>query len=228
MFEPQSPYFSEEDFRRYSTFDRNLANRYLDEAGFADSNGDGYREFSDGSRFELTIDVSTSGRSGVDGTKIGELVVDYWTRIGIKINLNAALQDIIWPRRTTGEFEVHFGLLEGPSDPTERPQHWSISRKHAPFWHHRASEEGPEWLFEATRQMERAVTTIDPGERRAAMNRLRHLHSINIPVIALGSTHMVWGANRRMENLPEKMIPGDEYRGWSRPVFHEQLFIKRP
>jgi peptide/nickel transport system substrate-binding protein len=223
---PQSPYHSEEDFRRYATHDQNLANQYLDDAGFTDSDADGYREFRDGSRFELTVDVSTSGRSGVDGTKIGELIVDYWTQIGVRTNLNAALKDIIWPRRTTGEFEVHLGLLEGPKDPTERPQHWSISQRNAPFWHQKASEEGPAWLFEATRQMQRAITTVDPGERRAAIEEVGRLHSVNVPVIALGSTHMVWGVNARLGNVPEEIMPDDEYRGWSRPVFHEQLFIR--
>ncbi len=51
-----SPYFSEEAYRKYTNFDPGRARALLEDAGYFDTDGDGFREFKDGSRFEFTID----------------------------------------------------------------------------------------------------------------------------------------------------------------------------
>ena len=222
-FSPLNPYFSEESSQRYATFNPVLARNLLRDNGYVDSDGDGYRELKDGSRFELTIDV-TSSRDGVD---VSQLIAEQWREIGVKVHLNIALRDIIWPRRVNGEFDVHYWFLEGPTDPLSRPNDWANMTPTGPFWHRNAFREGPSWLKEATTCMKSALNTYDPDVLRGYMTRMNDLFSENIPIIVVGFVYHTWGSSRRLGNVPHDLSPADEHRGWSRGVFHEQLFIRR-
>jgi peptide/nickel transport system substrate-binding protein len=222
-FGPLSPLFSEEKARTYTTYDLHLSRQLLSEAGYHDTDGDGYREYADGSRFEFNVDVTASV-----GTDVAVLVSEQWKEIGVKMNLNIALRDILWPRRLNGEFDIHYWVHEGPGDPLVHIDDWAIVGENLPFWHRNATAEGPEWFHEVTRHVNAAVTTIDPAVFEMHMTRVRDLHTENIPVLIAGAPYHVWGASTRLGNVPRDLSPLDEHRGWSRPVFHEQLFIREP
>jgi peptide/nickel transport system substrate-binding protein len=222
-FSPLNPYFSREASQRYAAFRPDLARKLLDDNGYVDSDGDGYRELKDGSRFEFTIDINSSR----DGTDVCDLVADYWREIGIRAHMNVALRDIIWPRRVTGEFDVHYWYQAGTDDPLDRSYHWASTSPTFPFWHRNASREGPSWLKEATDTMNKALYTRDPEQLRSHMNRLTDLYSENVPFVAVGYLYNIWGSNKRLGNVPHDLRPASEYGGWSRGVFHEQLFIRR-
>ena len=217
-----SPYFSEEAYRKYTAYDPGKARRLLDEAGYTDGDDDGYRELKNGDRFELTIDVTP----GFD-VDISELVAEQWAAVGIKTSLNIALRDIVWPRRLSGEFDVHYWILDGLADPLSRLNDFTSINPNRPFWHRTASEEGPEWLRKATRLLQKALTTVDSVQLRTHMTRARDLYTENIPIIVIGSPYQLWGASTRLGNVPYEITKATERRGWGRPVFHEQIFIRQ-
>jgi peptide/nickel transport system substrate-binding protein len=221
-FGPLSPLFSEEKAKMYTAYDPGLARLLLAEAGYHDSDGDGYREYADGSRFEFNVDVTASV-----GSDVAEVVVEQWREVGLKMNLNVALRDILWPRRLNGEFDIHYWVHEGPAEPLVHIDDWAIVGENLPFWHRNATTEGQEWFHEVTRHVNAAVTTVDPDEFRKHMIRVRDLHTENVPVIIAGAPYHVWGASTRLGNVPTDLSPLDEHRGWSRPVFHEQIFIRQ-
>jgi peptide/nickel transport system substrate-binding protein len=221
-YAPAHPYFSEEDYRIHTAFDPVLARRLLDGAGYRDSDGDGIREFPDGEPFALTIDVSPT----FGGIPASELIAEHWKAVGIKVYLNIGLREIIWPRRLNGEFDVHFWPFEGPDDPLSTADDWAIVTPRSPFWHRRATEEGPAWLHEATECFNRTMMTLDEGEIRKNMVRARQLYSDNVPGIVVGSVYYVWGANRRLGNVPYKHTAASVMRGASRPIFHEQVYVR--
>ena len=97
-----------------------------------------------------------------------------------------------------------------------------------PFWHRNASDDGPDWLHEATDLIKKTLITIDPEKVEEQMSRVRDLHTDNVPVITVGSSFSVWGASTRLGNVPFQGTGADVYRGWSRPVFHEQIYVKQP
>ncbi len=226
-FGPLSPYFDEKMYRMYSTYDPQLAGRLLDEAGYRDADGDGFRELADGSRFELTIDFVHPGGLFSDQA-VSELVAAHWEAVGIKVHLNGALRDIIFPRRYNNEYDVHYWGLEGPNDPLFYAIGWGIMAKNVPYWHQNSFEEGPDWLWEVTDNLKMAMTTVDTSKLRGYMTRARDLHSENVPIIALGSMYNIWGASTRLGNVPRENIGDNAFLGWSRPVFHEQIYFKDP
>ena len=221
-FSRSNPYYSEAAHKKYAAYDPDKARRLLDAAGYVDTDGDGYRELRDGSRFELNIDVVAPG----EGLDVCELVRSHWEAVGVKVNLNSALRDIIWPRRVNGSYDIHYWGLEGPQDPLGRLNDWAIMGPTVPFWHRNASEEGPEWLKEATRYIQQTLTTVDTVLARTYMEQARDLHSDNVPVIAVGSTPRIWGASTRLGNVPREMLIADVYRGFGREVQQEQIFIR--
>jgi peptide/nickel transport system substrate-binding protein len=218
-FGKANPYFSEEAFKKYSAYDPELARRLLDEAGYVRPESDAYRRLKDGATFEVTIDVS-----GTFAKDVSELVRAHWEAVGIKVNLNIALRDIIWPRRVSGEFEIHHWGFEGPQEPLNRLNDWAIMSDTVPFWHRNAYREGPEWLWEATRAIQNVRTTVDPVRVRELMEQARDLHAENVPAIVVGATYHVWGATDRLGNVPDEMFLDDVFRGM-RAFYQEQVFI---
>jgi len=221
-FAPSSPYFDEAAYRRYTEYDPQKARRLLEKAGYRDTDGDGWRELTDGSRFELTVDIVAPGQD----QDVCELVASHWREVGVKLNLNAALRDIIWPRRIAGSFEAHIWMLEAPADPLGRLYDWAMVGQAGPFWHRKAPQTAQPWFRQASRYFREAMYTVDPDKLRELMVKARDLHSENVPVIVIGSVYHVWGANTRLGNVPTEGTTADVFRGWGRPVFHEQLFIK--
>ena len=217
------PYFSEADFKRYTRYDPEKSRALLDEAGYPDRDGDGYRELKDGSIFQMNIDVVAPG-AGLD---VCTLAKSHWEAVGIKVNLNGSLRDIIWPRRVNGEFDIHYWGLEAPQDPLVRPNDWAIMGPTMPFWHRNGLAEGPVWLKEATRYIKQAITTVDTARVREYMVRVQRLHSDNAGVIATGSGYRIWGHSTRLGNVPQDMLLADVFRGFGRAVFHEQIYIKQ-
>ena len=220
---PSSPYFSEEAYRKYTEYDPELARRLLDEAGYLDTDGDGFRELRDGSRFEIVIDVRVTPSVGV---QVCELVADHWREVGVKVNLNPLLRDLLYPRRNMGEFDIHVWPLEGAADPLGYMNDWAIMSENGPFWHKNAMETGQDWFWQATESVKAAMTTVDTTELRYHMERIRDLHSDNVPIIVVGANYHVWGASTRLGNVPMENTAADVHRGWGRPVFHEQIFIR--
>ena len=103
---------------------------------------------------------------------------------------------------------------------------WGIMGPNQPDWHLNADEESPAWLHEATRLLEEIGTTVDTAEAQRKMIRVRDLHTENVPIILPGFCYHVWGASTQLGNVPRRNTTTDGYRGWSRPVFHEQLFFR--
>jgi len=221
-FGPGSPYYSEEAANMYADFDPVKAARLLDEAGYVDSDQDGWREYKDGSVFSFTIDVVMPSM----WHDVCSLVSEQWQAVGLKVVVNGALRDMIWPRRDSGEFDVHFWDMEGPDDPLGTLHDWAITGPGNPFWHRFARDQNTEWLWQASRAFERAATTLDTLKVREAMVEARDLTTTNVPGINVGFVYRVWGANTRLGNVPEEATVTDVYRGWSRPMFHEQIYIK--
>ena len=222
-FSRLSPYFSEEAFKRFSQFDPEAAATLLEEEGYRDDDGNGFREFEDGSRFELIFDIIGKGRRN----DFAELIAEYWEEVGVKVHLNVAREEIIFVRRLNGEFDVSFLSVDAASDPMGKPNSWAIMTPRTPWWHRNASVDGPEWLNESTRLLHEAMATIEHDRLLNLMTQFRDLHTDNIPVIGIGAPMVLWGAATRLGNVPSDGTSEDLYRGWSRPVFHEQIYVRQ-
>jgi peptide/nickel transport system substrate-binding protein len=79
---PDSIYYDEEMAKQYTEYDADLADRMLDDAGYAERDSDGYRVGPDGERIRITVEIASPGPTPymVDAM---ELVAGYWDAVGI-------------------------------------------------------------------------------------------------------------------------------------------------
>jgi peptide/nickel transport system substrate-binding protein len=221
---PSSPYYLEAAYRSNAGYEPQRARELLEDAGYADTDGDSYREFRDGRRFEITIDLTL----GMGLGDIGELLLEYWKEIGVYVNLNPGREEIIYPRRMNGTFHVYLYKMVAGIDPRNSHFHWALTAPNTPFWHRTAHTDGPEWMRRATDVMNRALTSVDPVEVKAYMLELQEIYAEYVPCIGLGALSIPWASNNRLGNVPRDGTYSSAFRGWSRTVFHEQVFIDSP
>src|SRR5690606_9922704 len=79
---PESPVYNERLARQYTEYNVDLANEHLDQAGYTERDGEGFRLGPDGQRIVINGQSSTSDEGG-DRVAVFELVKTYWAEVGI-------------------------------------------------------------------------------------------------------------------------------------------------
>jgi peptide/nickel transport system substrate-binding protein len=97
-------------------FDVNEANRFLDEAGYLDVNGDGIREMPDGTKplkFRLDWDEAESANE-----KEASLLKEMWDLIGIGVELRPVSQDVLYSNCCPSfDYDIQIGQWGSDPDP---------------------------------------------------------------------------------------------------------------
>jgi hypothetical protein len=69
--------------------------------------------------------------------------------------------------------------------------------------------------------------TVNADEVRENLRKVQEIYCENLPNIGTGALSLPWAANNRIGNVPRAGVFSGSFQGWSRPVFHEQLFIRK-
>jgi len=104
-----------EKFRSlYVDYDPERAKALLDEIGVVDANGDGFREFPDGS--ELVVRVDFPADSVGESVRVLEIAEKNWTDIGLQIVINTIPPSDFGPSWRAGqlEFRTAWEVGDGP------------------------------------------------------------------------------------------------------------------
>jgi peptide/nickel transport system substrate-binding protein len=104
-----------EKFRTiYADFDPEQAKALLDEIGVVDKNGDGFREFPDGAKLEVKVDLQAD--AGQECLKVLEITQKNWNDIGLNIIINQMPPSEFGPawRAGTLEFRTNWEVGDGP------------------------------------------------------------------------------------------------------------------
>ncbi|MEO0547000.1 MAG: ABC transporter substrate-binding protein [Pseudomonadota bacterium] len=118
---PSSPLYKEEYAGAFATRDVDVANKLLDEAGYANRNDEGLRTLPDGRPFQIIVE--TAGESSQE-TDILQLVTDHWKAIGVKLFVKPSQRDILRGRVSNGEtvMSTWQGLNRGLATPEMNPE----------------------------------------------------------------------------------------------------------
>jgi peptide/nickel transport system substrate-binding protein len=96
-------------------FDPEAANGMLDEAGYADTDGDGIREDPEtGEPLELLVPASQDTTGAVES---GELIVGYLAAIGVRVDLRPVSDAKMGDYWGTGNFDAYIWYWSGDPDP---------------------------------------------------------------------------------------------------------------
>jgi peptide/nickel transport system substrate-binding protein len=99
-----SPNFDPDFESKWTEFDSDRANQLLDDLGYDQRDGDGYRLRPDGERLSFTITYSEAlGNMNPDEVQV---VSSYWEAIGIKVNQQVLERSLLEERNQAGDIEV--------------------------------------------------------------------------------------------------------------------------
>lgn len=94
---PESRFYDEEYAKQYTEYDPDLANEYLDSAGYTERDSEGFRLGPDGERISFAIEIA--GIEGIDEFgPVMELVQQYWAEVGVEM-LIRQMEDSLWGTR---------------------------------------------------------------------------------------------------------------------------------
>lgn len=142
-------------------YDLERAGELLDEIGIVDTDGDGFREFSDGTpvEFELITNAENPLREG-----LCRAIKEGLAKIGIQVNFNPVAFYTLVSKLLEGEYEAAVLGLSGGFEPNGAADvYCSTGGLH--FWHYSAVEGD---VFEYEKRIDelfgKAVTTYDDHE----------------------------------------------------------------
>lgn len=188
-------------------YDPDQARRLLEEAGYADPDGDGIRTSSGG--VTLTLQLLTTQGSEIR-REIARRFQDDMRAIGVEIDINEAPPDEMFDPDGPlylRQFDLAlFGWIAGPEP--GGLQLWSCAAVPSESNDYRG-ENFAGWCFrDADRAVRTADTTLDPAERAAAYLRQQQLWTQELPAIPLFQRLSLVAAAPNVRGLaPDALAP---------------------
>ena len=97
------------------------ANKLLDGLGLTKHDGDGFREYPDGSKVFLTADVMVLDPASIDTI---QLIKKHWADIGIDVGINTEERSLFYNRGQNNDYDIDVMPTPGGLDPTSDPRGW--------------------------------------------------------------------------------------------------------
>jgi peptide/nickel transport system substrate-binding protein len=201
-FNGATPFFDDECASLYSQYDPDESKRLLDEAGYEDANGDGFRETPDGKPLELIIDVYQHDLY----VPLMEAVVEWLGDVGLKAALNIQLQDAIFQRRQTDDFMFSVGDFGGSDQPLTAPDNFVPVNDNTPWWHKKASEAPMSSEYEEFVSIVKEATGLPRDEMIVEMKRAAKIMAENVFMWSIGSMRRPYFIGKGVFNVPRTAI----------------------
>lgn len=134
---PDSPYFDEQLAYQYTEYDPELANDYLNRAGYTQRDSDGFRLGPDGKRISFAVEVVATTESWIDAL---ELIKKHWADVGIDMRIKPSDRSLFTERQANNDHDalVWWGPADGHSVIFE------------PYWYFPSSSDGVAAAFAKT------------------------------------------------------------------------------
>jgi ABC-type transport system substrate-binding protein len=229
----ESNIYDEEMAKQYTEYDVELANEYLDRAGYSERDSQGYRLGPDGNRISFTIEVAAAIQQWVDAI---QLIDENWEEVGIDLQVLVADRALVWERMQAGEQDAMVWGGEGGlfMDAVMGPYSafpYSIYSKFAPYWSnwYQGDEPAEEPPAEVKRQMElydELQATADADRQRELMMEIHEIAKEFFYHIGIATQPPGYGVvKNNFRNVPESMPQAGLYPNPA-PTRPEQYFIQ--
>jgi peptide/nickel transport system substrate-binding protein len=224
--------YSERLATQYLEYDLDLANEYLDAAGLAERDAQGYRLRPDGQR--ITFSINTVQGRQIHFIDILEMISMQWREVGIDMNVNVMERGLFYERR---DVNLHDGAVwngDGGRDAMLEPRwYFPFSNESmfaipwAQWW--RGVPDAPEPPESARRQMDLYDTlrgTADPAEQVRLMEEILEIAADEFYAFGIALPPTGFGiASNRLGNTPGAM-PDAWLWPTPGPANPEQFFVR--
>ncbi len=117
---PQDHFYNKQLATQFLEHDPKQANEILDKLGLK-RQGRGMRNYPDGSRLFLTLDVMVNETAMID---TAQLVKKQWAEIGIDLGINTMERSLFYERGQNNDYAIDLEASTGGLHPTTDPRSW--------------------------------------------------------------------------------------------------------
>ena len=223
----------EQAIYQYTEYSVDLANEYLDKAGYSERDDEGYRLGADGERISIIVEAGDLfGRGWPD---VLELIQGYWEAVGIDMGIRIIDRSLLVTRKINSEHDATIWGASGgldvfltpiwyfPSDPVESA--------YAPLWTKwyfdpETGEEPPEIIQQQMRLFDQIKGTGDLELQSELMAELLAIARDQFYVIGINSITPGYGiAKNYFRNVPELSVGSWKFP-WPAPIDTTLFFIE--
>lgn len=207
-----------EEIRR--PFNLAEAARILDELGFKDVDGDGFREYPDGTKFEFVLTLQSSPQEYQD---IGYIYSQDLQSIGIKVNLQILDSSLTGQMFGAGSFEAGIRAFGNQPDPQLRKAIWQPGTQ-LYYWHRTTRDPDTnlpimenmlDWEKRVYELFEKGQVAMDPVERKSYYDEWQEIYAEYLPVIFVCKGMNLYAANKSLGNVEQNEEGLLSYSSWT-------------
>lgn len=186
------------------TYDPEKAEEILDELGYVDVDGDGYREDPDGNEWVLNMEYPTGNELR---EKSAPIIVDYLDKVGIKVDLRQPKEMSVYVDGLTNDnsdwdlYLIGWNLGSGDPDPLGL---WGI--KDAYNFSRWNNPESDQLLYDAVK----APDAFEQDYRIEKYREWQDLYSEDLPALLLYAQNSIWAYNDRLQGV--EVLPYTMYK----------------
>ena len=166
------------EYGQYGSFDLEAGMALLDEAGYVDADGDGFRDNPDGTPIAIDFMVPNGWTDWIDAVQIS---METLTEAGLNVKMSTPEAAVWTSSLIAGDYSMTLNALASAADPyfpyirSFNPEDFGKSRFTAPHWE---NAEVMDLLGQYTQ-------TKDPAEQKAAMDRIQMIVAEAMPIIPI-------------------------------------------
>ncbi|SEE85603.1 ABC transporter substrate-binding protein [Ruania alba] len=212
---PSSEFYDEEMAHQYTEYDVDLANEFLDRAGYTETNGNGIRLGPDGNPISFEVEAMVQRTPDVDSM---QFVKDDWQAVGIEITIKSEDPSLYTERLNGNQHDaaVHFatGGLNALVEPSMYFPFGPFSRYALPWmqWYTSRGEAGEEPIEPVKRQMElydELTTVADADRQKEILTEILQIAKEEFYTIGISLWADAFGIVKNdFHNVPENLVTG--------------------
>lgn len=164
------------DFGKYGKYDADAAKALLDEAGYADKDGDGFRDNPDGSKISFSIIVPSSWTDWIDTVTIA---VEGLQAVGLDAKIETPEEAVWTGNLINGTFDAAINSLPASASP-----YYPYKRAFSASDKGKTRFTSQRWFNPDVEALLTEFTqTADPAKQKEAMNKAQRIVAENMPMI---------------------------------------------
>jgi peptide/nickel transport system substrate-binding protein len=199
---------NEADLPNQYTYDPEKAKSLLDEAGYVDTDGDGFREDPNGKEFVVKFSHYATGNPTFEAR--AKALTQYWEEVGLKSTLQMTDVNLYYDQieKDDPALEVFYGGWGTGADPDPLPL-WSIdSVWNYPRW---VSDEGQKLLEDA---VDISVVGTDAAKRQELYTEWQKIFNEEVPALPIAELEDAIAVSKRVQGVEYDVSGSNDYHLW--------------
>ncbi|MBL5766791.1 oligopeptide ABC transporter substrate-binding protein [Bacillus sporothermodurans] len=176
-------------------YDPEKAKKLLDEAGYKDTNGDGFREDPNGKEFVVNFSHYATDNPTFESR--AKALTQYWEAVGLKTKLKMIDSNLYYDMldKADKSLEVFYGGWSTGTDPDPSGLWTSDALWNYPRW---VNEQNDKLLADA---LDVKIVGTDQEKRKQLYVEWQKLVNEELPMIPIGETDEVYAVSKRLKGV---------------------------